>query len=446
MQTVAEERRPYLEAFAASAGHRSGNGRAWVDALRKEGIERFEQQGFPTQKEEAWRATSLAPLTRVPFALAEGRSTAGLTPEVLERLTFEPWECSHLVFVNGRFTPSLSRLRRLPAGVKIRSLEAALDEERDRLEPLLRRPATTQAPSFAALNAAFLRDGAFVEVPAGTGLKEPIHLLFVSMAEDRPTVSHPRTVALFGDRSRATLVESYVGIRDDLTFTNAATTVVAGDGAAVDHIRLQRESEEAFHVGNLEVEIGRDGRFASHSIALGGALVRNDIAVRLAAEGADCVLNGLYVTSGRRHVDTHTLIDHAKPHGTSRELYKGVLDDASRGVFDGMIIVRPAAVKSDARQENRNLLLSEDALVDSKPTLLINNDDVKCSHAATIGQLDEDALFYLRSRGLGDETARSLLIHAFVSDIVSRLTVSPVRAGLECLLFTRLPKHHPGRV
>jgi len=445
MPAIFEDRKPYLDAFARFAKEQPGNGRAWTGLLRKEGIERFEQLGFPTQKDEAWRCTSVAPLTRIPFALAEGGRTEGLTADVLERLTFEPWECSHLVFVNGRHARTLSRVRRSAAGVKVKSLEAALREDRDRIEPVLRRRAATQAPAFAALNTAFLRDGAFVEVPEGTVLEEPVHLLYVSTSEDGPTASHPRTVVLVGDRSRVTIVESYVGIRDDVYFTNAATTIIAGAGAIVDHTKLQRESGEAFHVASLDVEIGRDARFASHSVALGGLLVRNDVAVTLAAEGGDCVLNGLYVTSGRQHVDNHTLIDHAKPHGTSRELYKGVLDEASRGVFDGLIIVRPDAEKSDARQENRNLLISEEALVDSKPTLLINNDDVKCSHAATIGQLDEEALFYLRSRGMGDETARSLLIHAFVSDIVSRVTVSPLRAGLECLLFIRLPKHHPVR-
>ncbi len=442
---AAAGRRPYLDAFAGFAKQQQGNGGAWLAPIRRRAIERFEALGFPTQKDEAWRLTSVLPIVRTSFAPAAGGRTDGLTPEILERLTFEPWDCSHLVFVNGRYEPRLSRLRALPRGVVVMCLSEALASERGRVEPHLGRLVAPREQAFSLLNTAFLRDGAFLFVPGGTVLEEPIHLLFVSTAEDRATVSHPRVLALVGDGGQATIVESYVGIRNDLYFTNAVTEIVAGDGAVVDHYRLQRESEEAFHVARLETEVGRDGHVASHSIALGGALVRNDVGVVLAAEGASCVLNGLYVTAGRQHVDTHTMIDHARPHGTSRELYKGVLDDASRGVFDGMIIVRPDAQKTDARQENRNLLISGDALVDSKPTLQIHADDVKCSHAATIGQLEEEALFYLRSRGIGDEAARSLLIHAFMSDIVGRIKVEPVRAGLECLLFTRLPKHHPAR-
>ncbi len=447
MRSVAEDRKPYLDEFARLEKEEPGNGRAWVGPIRRAAIDRFAERGFPTQKEEAWRCTRVQPIVRAAFMPAQGGRGEGLTPEVLESLTFEPWDCSHLVFVNGRYVPGLSRLRGGPPGLKVKSLQEALAADRDQVEPHLERvlgPGGAARP-FADLNTAFLRDGAFVFVPAGAVVEEPIHLLFVSTAEERPTVSHPRALVVAGDASQATIVESFVGIRDDLYFTNAVTEIVAGAGSVLDHYRLQRESREAFHVSSLRVAIGRNGTVASHAIALGGALVRNDVDVLLGAEGGDCTLNGLYVTSGRQHVDTHTVIDHARPNGTSRELYKGVLDDASRGVFDGMILVRADARKSDARQENRNLLLSEEALVDSKPTLQILNDDVKCSHAATIGQLDEDALFYLRSRGIGDEAARSLLVHAFMSDVVGRIKVAPVRAGLDCLLFTRLPKHHGAR-
>jgi Fe-S cluster assembly protein SufD len=453
MSAVSADSRPYLEAFdrferEGSGNGRSGsaNGRAWVAPLRRSAIDRFAARGFPSQREEGWRCTSVAPIARVPFTLAGPGREAGVTPKILERLTFEPWECSHLVFVNGRLSRSLSRLRELPEGVVVRSLEEALASERARVEPHLGRLAAAGGglSPFPALNTAFLQDGAFLSVPPGTVLAEPIHLLFVSTAEGRPTVSHPRVLALFGERSEATLVESFVGLQGDPYFTNGLTEIVAEAGSAVDHYRLQRESETAFHVGGLEIEIGRNARVSSQAIALGGALVRNDVRVVLAAEGADCTLNGLAVSAGRQHIDSHTVIDHARPHGTSRELYKGVLDDSSRGVFDGVIIVRPDAQKTDARQENRNLLLSEDALVDSKPTLQILNDDVKCSHAATIGQLDEDSLFYLRSRGITEDAARSLLVHAFMSDIVGRIKVQPVRAGLDCLLFTRLPGHRTG--
>ncbi len=448
MKETTEDRKPYLTAFARLEKRLPSNGRSWVVPLRKEAIARFADLGFPTVKDEAWRSTSLARLTKVPFTPAEGGRVEGLTPELLERLTFEPWDCSHLVFVNGRYAPDLSRLRAQPVGVRVMSLAEALASERSLLEPHLGRlaRAADRTQVFAALNTAFLEDGAFLHVPAGVVIEEPIHLLFVSTANGRPAMSHPRVLVVAGEASRATLVESFVGIRNDVYFTNAVTEIVAGPAAVIDHYRLQRESEEAFHITTLAAEVGRGASYACHAVALGGGLVRNDVSVVLGGEGGDCTLNGLYVTAGRQHVDNHTLIDHASPRCTSRELYKGVLDDASRGVFDGMIIVRPDAVRSDARQENRNLLLSEEALVDTKPTLQILNDDVKCSHAATIGQLDEDALFYLRSRGLGEEAARSLLIHAFTGDLVGRIKVSPVRIGLDCLLMTRLPRHHGARV
>ncbi len=447
MNIASGDRQGYLDAFRRLEREAPANGRGWLAPIRGAAMERFADLGFPTQKEEAWRFTSLQALTQIPFAPAGAGRREGLTPETLERLTFEPWDCTHLVFVNGRYEPALSRLRDLPRGVVVRSLAEAFSTSREAIEPHLGRLADSRTQPFTALNTAFLHDGAFVALPEGVALEEPIHLLFVSTAETgAPTVSHPRVLIVAGERSQLTVVESFVGLGDEVYFTNGITEIVAGDGAIVDHYRLQRESSGAFHVARVQVELGRDSRFTSHAIALGGRLVRNDVGVLFGAEGGDCTLNGLYVTGGRQLIDNHTVIDHARPHGSSRELYKGVLDDASRAVFDGLIVVRPEAQKTDAQQENRNLLLSEDALVDTKPTLQIHADDVKCKHAATIGQLDEDALFYLRSRGLGQEAARNLMIHAFVNDILDRIKIAPVRAGLECLMFTQLKKHRPGRV
>jgi Fe-S cluster assembly protein SufD len=255
-------------------------------------------------------------------------------------------------------------------------------------------------------------------------------------------VSHPRNLIVVGTGGRATIVESYVGPGRDAYFTNAVTEIEGGPGAIVEHYKVQRESEAGFHVATVQARLDRDAGFDSYNVSLGGALTRNDINAVLDAEGVQCRLDGLYVASGRQHVDNHTCIDHARPHCGSRELYKGVLDGASRGVFDGRIIVRPDAQKTDARQVNKNLLLSEEALVDTKPQLEIEADDVKCSHGATIGQLDEDAMFYLRSRAISEEAARNLLIQAFVSEVIHRIRIEPLRAGLECLLFTRLHKGH----
>jgi len=425
---------PYVEAWRRRA---CAPGAAWFEALREEAFERFAAQGFPTVKDEAWRKTSLNALGRTPFAPAPPAPESALTPSLFEQLTFEPWDCTHLVFLNGRFAPGLSRIGRLPSGVRLKNLAAALAEDRDLLEPHLDRLARPRGRSLSDLNTALLDDGLFLHVPRGTLLEEPIHVLFVQAGNGTPAMTHPRNLIVVESGAQASVVESYGGIDGGVTLTNAVTEIVAQDDAVVSHLRLERERSSAIHMGHVEATLGRSAAFVQQSVSLGGGLVRQDTNAVLDGDGGDATLDGLYVLSGQQHVDHHTLIDHARPHGTSRELYKGVLDGHARGVFDGTILVRPDAQKTDARQVNRNLLLSEDALADSKPTLLIHADDVKCSHAATIGQLEEQALFYLRSRALSEETARSLLIRAFIVEVLGRIRIEPVRAGLECLLFTR---------
>ncbi|HZM71164.1 MAG TPA: Fe-S cluster assembly protein SufD [Candidatus Cryosericum sp.] len=436
-----EEIEPYLEAFARFRKDKA-NGDGWLASRREEAMARFAARGFPTTKEEAWRYTSLQPLVRSRFDLSPAPRPEALTPSLFEQLTFEPWDCTHLVFLNGRYAPNLSRIAKQPEGVVLTSLAQAIREHRDLVEAHLGGAADGRARPLTDLNTAFLSDGLFLHVPRGAVLQEPIHALFVSMSNGTPAMSHPRNLIVVGEGAQATVLESYAGIGKAPYFTNAVTEVAAAGHAVVDHYRLEREQDSAFHLSDIEARVERSASFSTQAVALGGRLVRQDVGVVLDGEGAECTLNGLYVLDGDQHVDNHTLIDHARPHGTSRELYKGVLDGRSRGIFDGTIVVRKDAQKSDARQVNRNLLLSDEALADSKPTLQIEADDVKCSHAATIGQLEEDALFYLRSRGLGAETARNLLVQAFVSDLLGRIRIEPVRAGLECLLFTRLPRHH----
>jgi Fe-S cluster assembly protein SufD len=320
----------------------------------------------------------------------------------------------------------------------VASLKDVLAQDADSAKAHLAKIAR-DGNAFAALNAAFLEDGAFVRIPARMAVAHPIHLVFLSEPVLGPTVSHPRNLVIAEAGSQAHIVETYIGTAGELYFTNAVTEVVLDEGAALDFSKLERESDAAFHVATTEVSQGRDSSFTSHSISLGGALARNDLSVRLDAEGAGCTLNGLFIGSGTQHLDNHTLIDHAQPHGTSRELYKGIMSGQSRGVFNGRIIVRPAAQKTDAMQTNKNLLLSKEALVNSKPALEIFADDVKCRHGSTIGQLDEAALFYLRSRGIGEEDARDLLVYAFASDVASRIRVAPLRAFVEAHLGLRLP-------
>ncbi len=439
MKQMGNETDHYLSEFARFGKGISRGEPSWLGALRRKALERFADLGFPTTRDEEWRYTSVAPIAKTPFRVAASRRRNGVSRRDLEHVLFGGPECTLLVFVNGHYAPELSHLLPLPEGVKAGSLADFLEREPALVEPHLARHARFEDQAFVALNTAFLKDGAFVHVPRMKVLSEPIHLLFVTTGNSAPPVSHPRNLIVVEEGSQAAIVENYVTLSGGAYFTNAVTEVVAGESSVVDHCKLQREGEEACHVCTIQSHLGRNSRLSSHAVTLGGALVRNDVNSVLDAEGAECVLNGLYLAVGCQHMDNHTFIDHARPEGTSREFYKGILAGASHGVFNGKIRVRKDAQKTDARQTNRNLLLSEAALVDTKPQLEIHADDVKCNHGATIGQLDEDALFYIRSRGVDEARARSLLVHAFASDIVERIPVEPVRTGLECELVTRLP-------
>jgi Fe-S cluster assembly protein SufD len=398
-------------------------------------IERFAALGFPSNREEEWRLTNVAPIVRETFHRATGDPNA-VDPERLAPFAFEA--AARLVFVNGRFAARLSHLGDLPEGTVVASLADALARTPEKVEPYLGRLAGLANP-FAALNTAFVDDGALVWVPRGVVVPGTIHLLYLGSPEDgRPTVSYPRNLIVAGENSQVTLVETYAGT--GAYFTCAVTEMVAGPNAVVDHYKVQRESVDAFHMATFQIEGQRNSLPSSHSISIGGGLVRNDVNAVLAGEGIDCILNGLYLAEGRQHVDNHMRVEHAKPHCASHELYKGILDGRARSVFNGLIYVHKGAQKTDAKQSNRNLLLSRDAIANSNPQLEIFADDVRCTHGSTVGQLDEDAIFYLRSRGIGAEAARSLLTYAFASDIVERIKVDPIRKDLEELLFTRLPQ------
>jgi Fe-S cluster assembly protein SufD len=431
---VLSEKDVYLAAFADFERGPAGQAPPWLRRLRRSAAERFDTVGFPTARTEDWRFTSVAPLLRIPFRPAP-EGTAGVDASALAAHTFA--DSLQMLFVNGRFAPALSSVAGLPAGVTLTSLADALRQDPALVEPHLARYARHENLPFVALNTAFLQDGAILAVPRGVALSKPVHLVFVSAAPGEPTVSYPRALVVAGTSSQLTLVESYVGLGEGTYFTDAVTELVAGENTAIDHYKVVREAGAAFHVGALQVHLARSSTFTSHFVTLGGGLVRNEARAVLDAEGCECTLNGLYLASGRQHVDNHTVIDHARPHCASHELYKGILDGHAHGVFNGKIFVRQDAQKTDAKQTNQTLLLSEDAVIDTKPQLEIFADDVKCTHGATVGQLDADALFYLRARGLGREAARSLLTYAFANDIVSRIKVEPVRARLEESLLAR---------
>ena len=410
-------------------------GPEWTAPVRRQALERFAALGFPTTHDEDWKYTSVEPLVKIPFAPGLGHDD-GVECRVVD-LGLEEVASNRLVVVDGRFSHRLARLRDLPKGVAAMSLAEAMRERRDLVEPHWARYADYRNQSFAALNTALAEDGVFLHVPSGATLP-PIQLLFISTAADGPTVSHPRALIVLERGSQATVIETYLGMKDDVYWTNGVTEIVLDDNAVFDGYKLQMESERGFHIATQQARLGRDAVLTSHAFALGAELARNDVNAAFAGEGGDCTLNGLYVTAGFQHVDNHTRIDHERPRCTSRELYKGIMGGKSRGVFNGKIYVHEHAEKTDARQTNRNLLLSEEAWVDTKPQLEIYNNDVKCSHGSTIGQLDEDAVYFLRSRGLDIRAAIGLLTQGFANDITGRVKPAPLAELLEGRLAEKI--------
>jgi Fe-S cluster assembly protein SufD len=433
----------YLDLAERFQAERAAGAPAWLRAFRQEGIAQLARQGFPTSKLEDWKYTNVAPISGQAFSPVRTVHEAGVEAAVA-RLAL-PGPGPRLVFVDGWYVRELSRLEGLPAGVTVRSLREAL-QDGEPLESLVGSRARAEASAFTALNAALLEEGAVVRVAPGTVCPEPVQFLFLTRGDaHHVALASPRVVVRAGDNSELTLVESYVGAAPGVSFTNAVTEVVLGAGARVTHLKLQAESETAFHIGGLHAELGRDSRFASHVISLGGALARNEVHSVFGAEGGECTLQGLYVGHGTQHLDNWTNLDHAHPRCSSRELYKGVLDDKARGTFHGKVLVRPDAQQTDARQANRNLLLSEAAMADARPQLEILADDVKCAHGATVGRLDEQALFYLRSRGISRAEAESLLTHAFAKEVVGAVPLASLRDQVEELLARKLPGAKEGR-
>jgi len=441
MIAVKEQQDTYFKYFAELERRRAGKEPAWLEKTRKAALDRFAELGFPSTRIEEWKYTSVAPLTRIPFrpaanslALAEVRQSAAFqSASIADSLP--------LYFFGGRYVDELTPRSAWPAGVKVSSLRQALSANPGLLEQHLARYASFEKRSFVALNTAFMEDGAFIEISKDVILNQPIHLLFVAVAGDEPMMVHPRNLILVGRGSQATIFERYLSLNGENKapyFTNAVTEVVVGENAKVEYIKEQDESEQAFHIATLQFEQERSSSVHTHSLAFGSGLAREELITVLDGEGAESLLNGLYVINGRQHVDNQTTIDHAKPHCGSRELYKGVLDGKSTGVFNGKIIVRKDAQKTDSKQSNKNLLLAEDCVINTKPELEIFADDVKCTHGATIGQIDAEAIFYLRSRGISLEEARSMLTVAFANDVISKIKSEPMRKRLEKAVVEKL--------
>ena len=433
---TARARTDYLADHARVAATLPGAKLPWLATLRREALDAFAERGLPTRHDEAWKYTSVAEFER--HALLATPAGAQLCPEahaLFERFSLDKKAAHLLVFHNGHFSPELSSPGTLPEGITLMSLAQALSANPESIKPWIGRK--NQAPAFDALNTAFMADGAYLHLKKEAKLETPVHLMFIST--DSGGASYLRNLIVAEPGAQATVIEHYVGQDNAVYFTNAVTHIFAAENASVEHHKLQQEANSAFHVAGIHAVQQRDSRLSSHSFTVGGALTRNDITTVFDGSACQATLNGLYLIGGQQHVDNHTCIDHSHANGTSREHYRGVLEGQSHAVFNGKIVVRPGAQKTNASQSNHNLLLSRQAEIDTQPQLEIYADDVKCAHGATVGQLDEAQLFYLRSRGVEEALARRLLVHAFAHDVIEPIRVAALQSRLESLLLAHLP-------
>jgi Fe-S cluster assembly protein SufD len=431
------QRASYLESFTEFLKQTSGDTPRWLRDLRERAFARFCAVGFPTSHDEDWRFTNVSALVRTPFRLVR-QCTAELTASDLVAWRMKE-AIVRMVFLDGHFAPGLSTWGALPKGVSVDGLSRAIGNRKQVVTDHLGHYLDIDRDPFSALNTAFVEDGAYVHVSKGVVIEQPIHLLFVSTSNGDPAMTHPRNLIVIEDEGQASLVEDYVSYGAEVpALSNAVTELVAGGNSTVIHTMIEREHLHTYNFSTLRIEQARGASVTSHSLLLGGALVRNNVHPVLAGEGGECSINGLFIGDGQQHLDNYMLVEHASPHCSSRQFYNGILDGHSHGVFHGRIIVHKDAQKTDAKQTNRNLVLSDDAQIDTKPQLEIHADDVKCTHGATIGQIEENALFYLRTRGISEIEARRLLLQAFAGECLDRMNPGSVRSYAETLLGQRI--------
>jgi len=432
-----------MTSWQAAFARLEPTGPAWLTPLRTGGLARFETVGFPSSRDEEWRFTPLGPLPRTAFEPATAPSPAP-TRDELARFTFGHPEWPALVFLNGRFAPEYSTPVEPGTGVVALSLAEALAQHPGLVEPHLARHAGPDATPFTALSAAFIQDGVFLRIPAGSRLDAPLLMVFVTTPDQAGRVTHPRSLIVVEPGARVSLVENYVGLATDTAyFTNAVTEIVVGAGAWVEHARIQRESEAAFHIAYSHVEQAAESHYRSFTLSMGGAVARHNLHTRFNAPETEALLYGLSIGHGDQLLDNHTAIFHDQPSCRSWEVYKAILDERSRGVFNGKVFVKPEAQKTDAKQTNRTLLLSEGARVDTKPQLEIFADDVKCTHGATVGYLNELPMFYARSRGIPADRAAKLLTYAFAAEVMNEVAVDAVREELDRVVRDRIGLGEP---
>ncbi len=438
MVTELQKENIYQDAFQALQKTR-GAETSWLDRLRQSALERFVELGFPSVKEEEWKYTNVAAIARGNFQPATAATKTKQSDGELEQLSSVPEaRSSQLVFVDGVLRIDLSSMSALPSEVVAIDLDQALSDESysEMVRAHLSGQADYVVSGFTALNTAFINHGAFVYIPKGVTVAAPIHLLFIAQSEK--TANFPRVLIVAAENSNATIVENYLSAAANEYLSNVVVEVVLDEGARLEHYKVQRESVDAFHIATTAVELGRNSSYDTTTITFGARLSRHDVVVTMDHEGAECWVDGLYLVTGDQHADTHSVIDHRQPNCTSHQLYKGILDGKSRAVFNGKVFVRHNAQKTDAMQTNKNLLLSNEARVDTKPQLEILADDVKCAHGAAVGQIDEDELFYLETRGIHPELGRNLLTYGFAEEVIAKIKLDSIRNELDKAVLHRL--------
>ena len=440
MQLIDQNIKWYQSKFDAFEQSLNGAKSTPVHEIRRNAIHRFGEIGFPTTRQEEWRFTNIAPITNIEFLPIMDYKLNGVTKNDIQPYVLK--NSVQLVFVDGMFSPELSENDSLPVGMIAGSLAETLKKYPEKIQPYINQLIREAENAFTALNTAFLWDGAFISVPRKSVIEKPIQLIFIATDQDTVYAAQPRNLIIAGIDSQFKIIETYVGLAKNTYLTNTVTEIMLGDNSIVEHEKYQVESFNAYHIGTTHLRLNAASRYTSNVISFGGSIVRNNINARFDAEGAECILNGLSLGKGTQVVDSHTTIDHAQPHCSSHELYKAILDGASKGVFNGKVFVRKDAQKTDAKQTNKTLLLSDDATINTKPQLEIFADDVKCTHGATIGQLDDEQIFYLRSRGIDQDAARSILTSAFASDVIHRITIEPLRNQIEKKIHDLLNANH----
>lgn len=435
MENKTDIKQYFINQFNEFEKSLNGEKSSELHQLRKNAINRFEKLNFPSQKDEEWKYTNISSLLKHDFFPAVNKEI--VSSQLINKFLFDELEHSLLVFVNGIYSSELSKISDLPKGVEVGSLAEAIKNNNPLIKKHLGNYSKDDNYFFTTLSSAFIKDGAFIYVPDGKIIEKPVHVIFYTKSSGNKILTQPRNVFIAGKNSQLSIIEHYVSDEQNIYLTNAVTEIFADENAIVDHIKLQEESSKAFHIARMDVDQERSSNFSSHLISYGAEISRNDFNTRFNAQGSESVLNGLFMINDEQLFDAHTMIDHAKPYCNSHEHFKGILQDKAKGVFNGKVMVRQNAQKTNAFQQNNTILLSDDAVMNTKPQLEIFADDVKCSHGATIGKLNDEAKFYLKSRGIGEEAATAMLIHAFASDVITSIKIPALRVYLEEIITRR---------